>query len=325
MKRYALVTGILSAGIIGYLIYDADISGIFPALFLFISMFLLLVLCLLPGYDESSTNILSDYLINKPRLYWVFLLTPAVIYLLTFVIQNQFWGVHLLNFMLYVVVPFVLVYSFRRAYLTVQHIIGLLTAAIIWIPFDHRWYKSFWPEKFPFSYEFCSLLAVLLVIYLFLIVVKQDGVGYRLVPQHKDFFYIGTLTIVVFAIIIPIGVLTGFLVFKEQIKFDSYYLFAFIGIFLSVALVEEIIFRGIIQNLLEKLLKNEYIALVIASILFGLTHWNNADPGFAIHYIALASMAGVLYGLAYRKTKSLFPAIFLHALVDTIWLALFVK
>lgn len=157
MKRYALITGALSVGIIGYLIYDANVKGIFPALFLFIGMFSLLMFCLLPGYDEQISEKLSGYMTNKPWMYWIFLVFPFTVYLLTFVTQHDFWGVHLLYFSIYIITPFVLTYLFKQVNHTVRYIISIITAAILWIPFDHRWYKYFWPEKFPFAYEFISL------------------------------------------------------------------------------------------------------------------------------------------------------------------------
>lgn len=68
---------------------------------------------------------------------------------------------------------------------------------------------------------------------------------------------------------------------------------------LLVTLVEEALFRGYIQGGLSRHLKNlrhgEHLALLLASLLFGLVHLN---AGW--HWVLLASLAGVGYGLAYR-------------------------
>jgi membrane protease YdiL (CAAX protease family) len=325
MKKHGIFAGALSAGIAGYLIYDADINGTLPAAALFFCFFLLLLSCILPGIADSITTRLSAVLAGKPLLYWLFPIFPASLYFLTFVTQPKFFGIHLLYFACYIYVPLLLAYVSVHTHPTLQVITGILAAASIWIPFDHRWYKSFWPGRFPFAYEFCSLSAVLITIFLFLIVQKPILNGYRLAPRGKDFRYIAVLSLLSFILIIPLGVMTGFLEFRSQLSFEPFYILAFIGIFLSIALVEEILFRGVLQNLFERLLKNRNAALAAASVLFGMSHWNNAKPGFVYHYIVLASIAGVFYGLAYRKSNSLFPAIFLHALVDTLWLALFVK
>lgn len=68
---------------------------------------------------------------------------------------------------------------------------------------------------------------------------------------------------------------------------------------LLVTLVEETLFRGYIQGGLSQRLKHlphgENLALLLASLLFGLAH-----VGAGWHWVLLASLAGVGYGLAYR-------------------------
>ncbi|MEO8490288.1 CPBP family intramembrane glutamic endopeptidase [Pseudomonas sp.] len=68
---------------------------------------------------------------------------------------------------------------------------------------------------------------------------------------------------------------------------------------LLVTLVEEALFRGYVQGGLSRRFKHlpygENVALLLASLLFGLMH---LDAGW--HWVLLASIAGVGYGLAYR-------------------------
>lgn len=68
---------------------------------------------------------------------------------------------------------------------------------------------------------------------------------------------------------------------------------------LLVTLVEEALFRGYLQGGLTRRFKNlpygENLALLIASLLFGLAH-----VGAGWQWVLLASLAGVGYGLAYR-------------------------
>src|SRR5207253_1625633 len=93
---------------------------------------------------------------------------------------------------------------------------------------------------------------------------------------------------------------------------------ALVGIFLTVAIPEEIFFRGALQAPLERSLGRNG-ALAFASAAFGLMHWNNAT-GFhtQIAYIALAAVAGVFYGIAYRRA-GLFAAALCHTIVDLLW------
>lgn len=68
---------------------------------------------------------------------------------------------------------------------------------------------------------------------------------------------------------------------------------------LLVTLVEEALFRGYIQGGLSERFKHlpygEHLALLLASLLFGLAHL-----GAGWQWVLLASIAGVGYGLAYR-------------------------
>ncbi|MHC2148021.1 CPBP family intramembrane glutamic endopeptidase [Pseudomonas sp. 210_17 TE3656] len=64
---------------------------------------------------------------------------------------------------------------------------------------------------------------------------------------------------------------------------------------LLVSLTEELLFRGYIQDGLQRLLKNQHLALLLAAGLFGLAHL-----GAGWHWVLLASLAGIGYGLAYR-------------------------
>ena len=68
---------------------------------------------------------------------------------------------------------------------------------------------------------------------------------------------------------------------------------------LLVTLVEEALFRGYIQGGLSRCFKDlpygENLALLLASLLFGLAH-----VGAGWQWVLLASLAGVGYGLAYR-------------------------
>ncbi len=94
--------------------------------------------------------------------------------------------------------------------------------------------------------------------------------------------------------------------------------FDFVGIFLFVAITEELFFRGLLQNLLEGSLRSRYGAQAITAVLFGLSHIRHAPfPNW--RYVALATIAGWFYGSAYREHRSLMASATTHALVDTLW------
>jgi membrane protease YdiL (CAAX protease family) len=89
-------------------------------------------------------------------------------------------------------------------------------------------------------------------------------------------------------------------------------------IFLFIAILEELFFRGLLQNLLEGSLGSRYAAQALAAVVFGLSHIRHAPfPNW--RYVALATVAGWFYGSAYRNHRSLLAPSAVHALVDTLW------
>ena len=123
------------------------------------------------------------------------------------------------------------------------------------------------------------------------------------------------------AIAIPAGLVAGFLTYGPSMDWGQAGL-AFLSLALTVALPEELFFRGILDNGLRRVFKPAWLSLLVSSTAFGLMHWNNRDdPTTQLIYCGLATLAGVFYGLAYRWTGRLFAAVLVHTLVDLIWQA----
>lgn len=110
-----------------------------------------------------------------------------------------------------------------------------------------------------------------------------------------------------------------------------------LAILLMTALPEEVLFRGVLQNLFECTMpQRPTAALLLASVIFGLSHLDNPNPPFlpvtlrgrhfAVPwlYVVLATIAGIFYGLAYRRTGKITASALVHCLVDT-WWALFFR
>ena len=107
-------------------------------------------------------------------------------------------------------------------------------------------------------------------------------------------------------------------------------------IFFFVAIPEELVFRGIVQNSIEKKFshhpKATWIALALGSLIFGIAHLNTGyGPTFFITisnslafkvswaYFLFSIGAGVFYGLAFTKTRNVMAAALTHGLVDIIF------
>jgi membrane protease YdiL (CAAX protease family) len=73
-----------------------------------------------------------------------------------------------------------------------------------------------------------------------------------------------------------------------------------------------------LQQWLGQWLKNEWIGLALASLLFGLAHlWFHAFPNW--RFVAMAAVAGVFYGLAFHQARSIRASMVTHALTVTVW------
>ena len=171
-----------------------------------------------------------------------------------------------------------------------------------------------------------KLTAILLALFLFLILYPLPEMGFTFSLRKKDLKYalIGFLG---FAFIgIPTGFLIKFLRYNLQIPSITELITYSVAGYLLVALMEEILFRGIIQNLIEKRVKSETVSLIIAAIIFGMGHLNNTTRGYAVPnwgYVLMASIAGISYGWVWIKTKRVTASAITHALVNLMWAVFF--
>jgi membrane protease YdiL (CAAX protease family) len=92
----------------------------------------------------------------------------------------------------------------------------------------------------------------------------------------------------------------------------------FFGTLWVLALGEEFFFRGLLQQWIAEWLKNEWAALILASACFGSVHlWYGSFPNW--RFAALAGVAGIFYGLAFRQARSIRASMVTHALTVTTW------
>lgn len=191
---------------------------------------------------------------------------------------------------------------------------------LLWIPFDLRWSMELLPAVSG-SYTWWSITVSAIGVigwYGY----RGADIGYNLVPKFKDLRIVLLALVMIMVVVVPPGLLTGFLTFSIPESFRIPKLLAgFVGLFLTVALPEELFFRGIMLRGLEKMFAKKWIPLVISSLAFGLMHWNNASTlSTQITYVSLAAIAGLGYGWAYRKSgNNLLAAILVHTLVDWTW------
>lgn len=135
-------------------------------------------------------------------------------------------------------------------------------------------------------------------------------------PELKKlFWWLAALA----GILIPLGLKLNFLKFNPHLD-PKFITWTIVSYLLFVATVEEIIFRGIIFNLLRRKMY-DWAAMLITTLLFATIYSHICGYGWIpnFRYVGLAFVAGLAYGLIYLKTKSIVAPIVIHGLVDAIW------
>ena len=195
---------------------------------------------------------------------------------------------------------------------------------LLWIPFDLRWTNDLFPGsrglEDRFAYAWWSIYVSATAAVGFVGLRGFPGVGLRLRPTVRELCE-GMLALLGFGLLaIPAALAAGFVRFEPDRSLGAIEAAGlFFGIALTIAFPEELFFRGILQNGLERRL-GPVLGLWAASLAFGLMHWNNASTiRMRLSYVGLAALAGAFYGLAYRRSAGLWAPVLTHALVDWIW------
>jgi membrane protease YdiL (CAAX protease family) len=169
------------------------------------------------------------------------------------------------------------------------------------------------------------------------VVRNLDGFQFRLAFSLSD-LRLGLRLFAIYAIVIyPLSIFLGFgdltRVFSLHREWHSpwwaVYTLLPIGMYFYPALVEEALYRGVLQNLLAKSFRSQWLALAVVAVVFGWTHFKPHDGAsmdelvWFREYVVFAVLAGAVYGYAYLKTKRIMPGAIAHALVDSVWLTIF--
>lgn len=198
--------------------------------------------------------------------------------------------------------------------------LALVLWLFLWVPFDLRWYRSLWLGPGKVEYAAFALMVTLVGIATFGVVGRQDTLGVRR-PRWGDLAH-GVGWLLAFGLLaIPIGLLIGFIKTSPPAMGPGMALLVAAGLALTVALPEELFFRGVLDaRLRDAWVDKPWLSLLVSSLAFGLMHWNNASSlGSRIAYVGLATLAGVFYGLAFRKSRGLTAPVLCHTLVDLVW------
>lgn len=159
--------------------------------------------------------------------------------------------------------------------------------------------------------QFFQLIGTLTLIFIFYLFIDTASIK-RLTEKFelmKDQFIIGFLLGV---IVIGIAFLLLYefeLIDFRVVGFPMFYLASYVALFIIVAFIEEIIFRGyILENLCDSF--NTGISIILSSLIFSFLHIFNANA--SILGLLNLILSGIFLGLVYKYYNNIWPVIGLH-------------
>jgi uncharacterized protein len=167
-----------------------------------------------------------------------------------------------------------------------------------------------------------KLFALDLALIVFLLLRPLPGIGYTFRLRGRDVARAATAFSAFVVVAIPLALSIDFAAYRG-LAFEAVRWAALAaGIYLLIALPEELLFRGLIQNLIERQWGRSWRTLAAAALVFGAAHLNNVSAGRSVPnvpYMLMASLAGLAYGWVWRATGKITAAALTHALVDWVW------
>ncbi len=188
------------------------------------------------------------------------------------------------------------------------------------------WIAKLFPHWYLGSYRYLPVLAQLMWfrtgLFAMLSIRRIKGVGFGFWPLIRD-WKIGAIHFVIF---LPLAAILAHLIAFTSPRIPPWgwegtslrTIGYFFGTLWVLALAEELLFRGLLQQWFVAWLRSEWMGLIAASLIFGSVHvFYRTFPNWKL--AALAALAGICYGLAFRRAKSIRASMVTHALVVTTW------
>jgi hypothetical protein len=190
-----------------------------------------------------------------------------------------------------------------------------LILLVLGLAVDLRWFDRAWPGGLRALNE---LFLVDAGLYGFLAIRQLSGVGFDFHLKWSD-WKTGLRELIFFTPpVLILGMVLGFIHPHRNLPGIGSAILRWVAIFFFTAVPEELFFRAWVQNLLERRVGRR-MALVIASVLFGLSHFNKRSAHFNWRYVLLATIAGIFYGRAWRERRRVPASTITHASVDWLW------
>jgi membrane protease YdiL (CAAX protease family) len=219
----------------------------------------------------------------------------------------------------YTAAPVICAYAQGPGPIARPSVLDFVTILLLWLPLEFAAGASLIPRPAQgFLHTVAYGIAILLALILFLGFRSLPGLKFNLPRRTRDYW----LPIAAFLITAPVLALAGVIVAfiphpHAPTQSAARMLSALPIIFAGTALPEEILFRSLIQNLLMLRFGATTRTLLIAAFIFGCAHLDNGpQPLPNWRYMILATIAGVAYGVVFRKASTVLSNATLHMLVD---------
>jgi membrane protease YdiL (CAAX protease family) len=122
-------------------------------------------------------------------------------------------------------------------------------------------------------------------------------------------------TLLVFTAMLTLNIFVQWFPLEDNLEslFDSlsHNVLGIISMALLAPLLEEVLFRGAIQGILMRHFGKPWPAIIVASLIFGIFHWNPIQ-------VVYATLLGMVLGWIYYRTGSLLSVIVGHVLNNSI-------
>jgi uncharacterized protein len=219
----------------------------------------------------------------------------------------------------YTAAPVLCAYVQGAGFIERPTVLDFASILLIWLPLEFAAGHQLIPKPAQgFLHSVAYGIAILLALTLFLCFRSFPGLKYDLPSRQRDAWLPLAGYAAVAPVLIALGIAIGFIPLPHlPTQTPGRMAASFALIFVGTALPEEILFRGLIQNLLMLRYGESARMLITASVIFGCAHLDNGpQPLPNWRYAILATIAGIAYGKVFQKASSVLSSACLHALVD---------
>jgi hypothetical protein len=192
---------------------------------------------------------------------------------------------------------------------------------LLWLPLEFAAGARLVPRPAQaFLHSVAYGIAIVLGLVLFTGFRSFPGMKYNLPRRWSDFGLPAAAFALTAPVLMLVGIALGFIPMPHWpagAATGGRLAGAFGLILVGTALPEEILFRSLIQNLIQLRFGASWRTLLAASLIFGCAHLDNGpQPLPNWRYMILATIAGVAYGMVFQRSLTVLSSAALHSMVD---------